>query len=158
MSDLTADAVKLAKLGRVLAQIADGVAFMDNLEDNKAKLQKEITAAQTGLAALKGDQVKASDAIAAAKKQADGIIQAAKEQAAGIVIKAEADGQDVIHEAQADKNKVSEEAEKITAEIAALKRSREVADAGVKKAKEQEAEILTRITKAKEEAKRSLGL
>lgn len=158
MGELTADAVKLAKLGRVLAEVADGVAFMDNLEDNKLKLQKEITAAQSGLAKLKHEQSVATDGIAAAKKAAEAHVQAAKEQAANIVIKGESEAQDIIREAQDAKGKISEEAEKIAADIAALKRAKEVADAAVKKAKEQEAEILAKIAKAKEDAKRSLGL
>lgn len=158
MGELTADAVKLAKLGRVLAEVADGVAFMDNLEDNKIKINKEIAAAQAGLAKLKHEQSVATDAIAAAKKSADAYIQAAKEQAAGIVIKGESEAQDIIREAQDAKGKISDEAEKIAAEIAALKRARDVADAAVKKAKEHEAEILAKIAKAKEDAKRSLGL
>jgi len=158
MSELTSEAVKLSKLGRVLAGVADGVAFMDNLEDSKLKLEKEIKLKQDLLASVNANIVKANGAVSEANKLAAKIVQEAKDKASEITIKADGQGQDIMREANAAKNKISADAGKITEELAALKRAREVADAGIKKAKEYEADIMARIEKVKEEAKRNLGL
>jgi len=107
MSELTVDAAKLSKLGRTLAGLSDAIALIENLEDRKVALNKEVTAAQAGLAALKGDQVKATDAIGLARKQAEAIVQTAHDKAASVAVKADEDAQSILKQANADKNKIS---------------------------------------------------
>lgn len=158
MSELTDLATKLSKLGRVLEGVKEGVDFMDGLAESQSKLQKSIADAKAELAKLESDKAAANAAIAAAKNSANAAIQAAKNQAADIVIAGEAEAAELKREAQGKVDDAHDAAELVMAEIDKLKVARAEAEKALAAVKQDEQTVLARIAKAKEDAKRSLGL